>query len=273
MFRWLLGRTPIDDAIDEEKYDLAIELIRDELNKDPRPAKKRPLKQQLAEIYAAMGSTDAAVYVLRELSRDYMFDGQNAKVIAIQKRLEELTKEASGKDLDDVAGVVSDEVKPIDLSPVGDDEEDGMTEMATTTIARTPLFGDMSKEEVRALIGGFKLQTTAAGDILMVEGEPGDSLFILTDGEVRVHVRNASGHTVPIRTMDSGSFFGEISIVYGKPRTATLTCTTNCEILELNKATLDELAKSQPRIPEVLKEFCDKRIASDEEKEGRESSD
>jgi len=102
-----------------------------------------------------------------------------------------------------------------------------------------------------------------AGEIVVSEGQPGDSLFVLTEGTVRVYVRNQTGRNVQIREMDEGAFFGEISILAGKPRTATITCKTACDLLELDRPTLDAISEKHPRVLEVLQQFYDERANSD----------
>jgi Cyclic nucleotide-binding domain len=127
-------------------------------------------------------------------------------------------------------------------------------------IADSPLFSAFSKEELAAVIGGLELKTFESGDIIITEGEPGSSLFVLTSGIAKAFVRDESGSSRFVREMDEGSFLGEISILSGKPRTATVTAKTPCELLELDRQRLDGITASQPRVLEVLKRFYAERI-------------
>jgi len=127
-------------------------------------------------------------------------------------------------------------------------------------IADSPLFSAFSKEELAAVIGGLELKTFEAGDIIITEGEPGSSLFVVTSGIAKAFVRDGSGSSRFVREMEEGSFFGEISILSGKPRTATVTAKTPCELLELDRQRLDGITASQPRVLEVLKKFYAERI-------------
>jgi cAMP-dependent protein kinase regulator len=61
--------------------------------------------------------------------------------------------------------------------------------------------------------------------------------------------------------MEEGTFFGEISILSGKPRTATVTAATHCELLELDRSTLDEITKTHPHVQSVLEEFYIQRAS------------
>jgi hypothetical protein len=123
----------------------------------------------------------------------------------------------------------------------------------------TPLFEGFSQEELVAVIHGLKLLTFGPGDILVAEGGPGDSLFILASGTVKAFVRNPKGQYVKVNELGEGAFFGEIAVLTGKPRTATLTAASPCEVLELDRANLDAITASHPRVREILKQFHEQR--------------
>lgn len=123
-------------------------------------------------------------------------------------------------------------------------------------LVSSPLFGDMSEDELIAFMRGLRLLSFEPGDVILTEGHPGDSLFVVSSGLVKAFVNDAgpTGQRLA-RTMKDGDFFGEISILSGKPRTATVTAATRVELLEMDRPTLDEMLKSQPRIMQVLQDF------------------
>lgn len=125
---------------------------------------------------------------------------------------------------------------------------------------RTPLFSDLTSDELVAVMNGMTLRTFDPGDVVLTEGEPGDSLFVLTTGRVKAFVKDATGKSRPVRTMEEGAFFGEISILEGKPRSATVTAATTCELLELDRGKLDVLAYRHPHILDVMRRFCEERL-------------
>ena len=131
-----------------------------------------------------------------------------------------------------------------------------------TALGVTPLFSDFSAEELQAVIAGLRLRALYPGDILVTEGEPGESLFILTTGAVKAFVRDGEGHNHMVREMNDGSFFGEVSILTARPRTATLVASTRCELLELDRESLDAVGASHPRVLSVLRSFCAARLNS-----------
>jgi CRP-like cAMP-binding protein len=123
-----------------------------------------------------------------------------------------------------------------------------------------PLFGDFSQEELVAVIHGLRLLSFHPGDIVISQGERGDSMFVLTTGTVKAWVRDPDGKHVQVREMHEGDFFGEISILTGQPRTATVTCASRCELLVLDRRTLDDIKKRHPRVLSVLNDFYQQRI-------------
>ena len=98
------------------------------------------------------------------------------------------------------------------------------------------------------------------GDIIITQGQRGDSMFVLTTGSVKAWVLSPEGRHIQVREMREGDFFGEISILTGQPRTATVTAASRCELLQLDRRTLDEIKKRHPRVLTVLNDFYQQRI-------------
>jgi tetratricopeptide (TPR) repeat protein len=129
----------------------------------------------------------------------------------------------------------------------------------------SPLFDDFAEEELVALMERLDLVFFEPGDIIIAEGEPGDSLFVLTTGALKAFVRNPAGRQVLVRELAEGSFFGEISILSGRPRTATVTCATHAELLVLDRRALDTITAQHPRVQQVLLDFYKQRHGSEAE--------
>jgi CRP-like cAMP-binding protein len=77
--------------------------------------------------------------------------------------------------------------------------------------------------------------------------------------------KDPSGKYHKVREMTEGSFFGEVSILTGMPRTATITAATPIELLELDHDTLAAISERHPHVRAVLREFCEARAGSLEE--------
>lgn len=124
---------------------------------------------------------------------------------------------------------------------------------------QTPLFEGFDQNELAAIIRGLKFLSFEPGDVLVGEGAPGNSMFIIASGRAKVWVRNPKGEYLMVKVLGEGDFFGEVSLISGKPRTATIVAATESEVLELDKPTLDQIAQSHPHVKQVLSTYQKKR--------------
>ncbi len=127
-------------------------------------------------------------------------------------------------------------------------------------LVTTPLFDGFSRDELIEVIRGLHVVSYAPGDIIVSEGERGDSLYIITSGTLKVFLKDQEGRAARTGEMGEGSFFGEISLLSGRPRTATITAATACELLELDRPTLDRITKAHPTVENVLLSFYYQRL-------------
>jgi CRP-like cAMP-binding protein len=128
-----------------------------------------------------------------------------------------------------------------------------------TQIVVSPLFKDFSVDELVAVIQGLNLISFEKGQVILRQGDRGNSLYILTAGMVRAFVKGTDGRQVKVGELEEGAFFGEMSILTGKPRAASIVALSRCELLELDRPTLDSIAASHPHVWDVLREFAKER--------------
>ncbi len=137
--------------------------------------------------------------------------------------------------------------------------------MTSLPVVQTSLFPDFSVDELVEVIRGLELRAYEPGEIVVTEGEPGASLFVLTTGAVRTYVRDATGASAAVRVLREGDFFGEVSLLEGSPRTATVTAAGHCELLEIDRLTLGKIAHKHPRVWTVVRDFSEQRARSEAE--------
>jgi CRP-like cAMP-binding protein len=106
-----------------------------------------------------------------------------------------------------------------------------------------PLFADLDSQSLDAVGVLAKEVVAPAGEVLLREGEPGDTFFVIVDGAVRVE--RAGGAE---RILSAGGFFGEIALLEGGTRTATATCETLCRLLRIERHEFERLLASFPHI-------------------------
>ena len=103
---------------------------------------------------------------------------------------------------------------------------------------KVPLFRGMSTSALETVADRASETTFEDGETVTREGEPGNTFYIVTDG--RLHV---SKHGTLVRDLGPGDFLGEISLVDGGPRTATVTADGHVEALVIRRADFLEMVK------------------------------
>ncbi|MGH1378080.1 MAG: EAL domain-containing protein [Alphaproteobacteria bacterium] len=79
------------------------------------------------------------------------------------------------------------------------------------------------------------LRNFSTGDIIMSQGEKGESAYIIESGSVEISIENPNGESLIVATRSSGAIIGEMSLIDKAPRTATVTAKENCTLLEITK--------------------------------------
>ncbi|HSD67546.1 MAG TPA: cyclic nucleotide-binding domain-containing protein [Vicinamibacteria bacterium] len=117
----------------------------------------------------------------------------------------------------------------------------------------------------RQASAGLHRRAVPAGEIVVNEGDPGDSLFLIAGGSVRVLVMGGHGRPLEIRRLDAGDFFGEVAALSGRPRSATVVAVAGCEFLEVDRWALETLVEHRPAARPILEGARDLRTQSPEE--------
>lgn len=141
------------------------------------------------------------------------------------------------------------------------DEATGRTESAQREQQRIVdllgglvLFEGLAGDAVASLARCTRRLYFDAGERLVEEGEPGDSLFIIDRGSVVVTKASdsAASANLELAVLSAGSFFGEMSLLTGEPRSATVQAEGGCEVLLLCKEDLAPMLEGDPTMAEVL---------------------
>ncbi len=113
----------------------------------------------------------------------------------------------------------------------------------TAIVARLPIFAKLEGRSLEAIATLARLVSMPAGTMLMREGEAAESFYVIVTGTVHV-TRNGEF----VRSMSDGGFLGEIALVEETTHTATVTCATACEFVELGRF---EFGRVMARFPDV----------------------
>jgi small-conductance mechanosensitive channel len=104
----------------------------------------------------------------------------------------------------------------------------------------------LNDEELRTLVPTVAVRQFGAGELLMREGEPGESMFIFRSGTAEVFARTADGKTRHIANYRRGDFTGEMALMTGEPRTASVRAITDVEVVEMDREGFTLLFKEHP---------------------------
>ncbi len=87
--------------------------------------------------------------------------------------------------------------------------------------------------------------------VVVREGDPGEALYLIRRGQVRVFTTR-EGEEIPLAILGPGACFGEVALLSGRPRTATVVATEPCSMLCFPKALIDEILTAYPKVRKLL---------------------
>jgi CRP/FNR family cyclic AMP-dependent transcriptional regulator len=122
-------------------------------------------------------------------------------------------------------------------------------------LSGVPIFSELSTKELNAIAGAAKEVSHRAGSVLAREGESGIGFFLITEGTAKVTVGGRAR-----ATLGPGDFFGEISLLDGGPRTATVTAETNITLLGLTQWVFKRLIEQYPSIASKMLKVMAQRL-------------
>ena len=111
-------------------------------------------------------------------------------------------------------------------------------------LAGSPLFKGVELAEREALIGVMRHQQFAKGAVLFDKGDPGDSMYIILSGRVRIYSRDAQGSEFTIRYLDQ--MFGEFAMLDQAPRSAAAAAAEDLEVLALHRDDFVAFLRERP---------------------------
>jgi len=128
-------------------------------------------------------------------------------------------------------------------------------------LGKVPLFRACSKQDLRRIARLADYDTAKSGDVIVREGQRGNELFVIVSGEAEV----ARGDEV-VATLTAGDYFGELAVLHPAPRTATVTATTDIELLIVTARELAILLSDVPLLARKLLSGMASRIQESDAK-------
>ena len=120
-------------------------------------------------------------------------------------------------------------------------------------LSRAGVFQGVDQDAVQALLGELETVRFPRGTTIFNEGEPGDRLYIIIDGKVKLARRSADGRENLLTIMGPSDMFGELSIFDPGPRTSSAVCVTEVSAASMSADQLQEWVGSHPDVPAQLR--------------------
>jgi small-conductance mechanosensitive channel/CRP-like cAMP-binding protein len=128
------------------------------------------------------------------------------------------------------------------------------------------LFGELTDDEARMVAARFEPAPFVAGDLITRQGSVAHWLYVLAEGAVAVSLEDSVGRRHRVTQLDAPTVFGEMGLLTGAPRQATVTAITGCECYRLRKAAFEEILRKRPQLAERISHILAQRQSHLEEK-------
>ena len=157
--------------------------------------------------------------------------------------LKDVPRTATVQAIEEVELLTHDRATIVDfLERAGIPREDVLDQVRNSAFLHTvPLFSCLPASRARTLLESAQVEQREAGDEIVRQGEPGTALYIIREGTCRVTHKAADGGESEVAKLDAGDYFGEISLLRGTVRTATVVAETDAVLLMIPASVFAEI--------------------------------
>ncbi|MFC1639689.1 Crp/Fnr family transcriptional regulator [Gemmatimonadota bacterium] len=131
-----------------------------------------------------------------------------------------------------------------------------------------PLFSQLSEEEAASIGRATRDRTYPKNSVIVFEDDPGDALFVVKTGQVKVVLIGEDGRDVILSVLGEGDFFGEMSLIDDQPRSAHVIAMADSKLLVLYREDFFRCLERTPRIALGLLRALSRRLRSADDKIG-----
>jgi CRP-like cAMP-binding protein len=134
-------------------------------------------------------------------------------------------------------------------SPVqsGSQSDDPKLDRYRQLLGQSTLFRGLSTAALDDLVRRLQMRTRPVGTVIVAQDEPGDALFILVQGRVKVALFGENGRELTLSILSPGDFFGEMSLVDGRPRSANVVALDDTTVLALTRDAFSAHLQAHPQ--------------------------
>jgi CRP-like cAMP-binding protein len=190
---------------------------------------------------------DVQIEMLQDVDT-YDYERVSAPVIEIEAPDDYIDAE-----IDESTELAMDDIEEIPLP-----EPLYMGAAAHKALQATPLFAGLTSESLESLVENLTLVHLEPEEILFHEGDPGDALYVIVEGEVSVQAEGPP--RVEMARLGAGAFIGEVALMTDQPRSATVTATIPSELLRIDRHTLARVLETHGDVLRAVLRFVRDRL-------------
>jgi len=127
-------------------------------------------------------------------------------------------------------------------------------------IRTVPIFSELPEEQIDAIARHVTRRPIQKDAVIFFENEPGDTLYVVASGRVRVSILGDDGREVILSMLGAGDFFGEMALLDNDPRSATTIAAEDSELLCLSRNDFDKVLRESPEMMMALIQVLTTRL-------------
>jgi len=135
-------------------------------------------------------------------------------------------------------------------------------------LRKVPLFGQLAPSDLERVVEISRERTYPRNSVILFEDDPGDALYVVAEGQVKVVLIGEDGREVILSVMGEGEFFGEMALVDDEPRSAHVIAMEDSTLLVLRREDFQGILTQTPRIALALMRELSRRLRRVDEKVG-----
>ncbi|HEX8130444.1 MAG TPA: DUF1003 domain-containing protein [Pyrinomonadaceae bacterium] len=120
--------------------------------------------------------------------------------------------------------------------------------MTIESVRSVPLFASLDDRAAQTLRGLMSVREVATGTLLFKVGDPGDAMYLIEGGQVRIYIHDGDGDNVTLAELGDGDFFGEMAIIDGKPRSANAAVVEQACLAVLSREDFLRFVRGNPDV-------------------------
>jgi CRP-like cAMP-binding protein len=137
-----------------------------------------------------------------------------------------------------------------------------------TVLQKVPLFAGLPEGEVLGFAELMRERSYPKGSVILFEDDPGDALYVVTSGQVKVVLIGEDGREVILSVLSEGSFFGEMALLDDEPRSAHVIAMTDSVVLALRRDDFRNRLRASPEVGIALLRELSRRLRRADEQIG-----